>query len=259
MPRWARNIAHRGASGHAPENTLVAFARALELGADGLELDVRLCADGRLVVLHDATLERTTDGRGPVRAYPYAQLRRLDAGYRFSPDGGRTFPFRDRGVRIPLLEEVLEAFPEVPLTIELKESRPEAVEALVRLLRGRADQDRLLVGSFYTRQLRRFRALMPQVATSAGYREVLWLRLKLGRPPWPFALVQIPPRYPPEGLGLIRLDSSAWIGWLKAQGLGVQYWTVDDPDAMRRLLRAGADGIITGYPDRFPEDLGGPG
>ena len=253
--QWGRNIAHRGASGYAPENTLLAFSRALELGADGLELDVQLSADNRLLVLHDATLERTTDGRGPVRRLPWSRLRWLDAGYRFSPDGGRSFPFRARGLRIPLLEEVLEAFPEVPITIEIKPQDPEAVYALVRLLRGRRDRARIVVASFHTDQLIRFRELLPDVATSAGVREVFRLRTGLGRPPWPFRLVQIPPAYPGRW-PLVRLDRPDWIAWLSAQGLVVHYWTVDDPEQMRRLLQRGAEGIITGYPDRFPRDLG---
>src|SRR5919204_389354 len=114
-------VAHRGASAGAPENTADAFELAIRHGADALELDVRLSADGVPVVIHDATLDRTTDGQGPVSGRTAAELQRLDAGARFTRDGGRTFPFRGQGSRIPTLADVLRAFPEVPLLVEIKE------------------------------------------------------------------------------------------------------------------------------------------
>src|SRR6185312_5605525 len=107
-------IAHRGASGYAPENTLPAFELAVRQGADALELDVRLTMDGAAVVIHDATLDRTTGLTGPVRARTLAELRLADAGLRFTPDGGGTLPFRDQGTRIPTLAEVLWTFPAMP-------------------------------------------------------------------------------------------------------------------------------------------------
>src|ERR1700752_3879311 len=100
-------IAHRGNSAFFPENTLESFDQAVAIGADALEFDVRLSRDGRAVVIHDATLERTTNGAGEVAALTVDELQRLDAGYRFTHDGGRTFPFRGRGLTIPTLEMVL--------------------------------------------------------------------------------------------------------------------------------------------------------
>ena len=125
-------IAHRGASAHAPENTLPAFELAVRQGADAFELDVRLTRDGAPVVMHDETLERTTSLIGLVRARTLAELRAADAGCSFTPDGGRTLPFRDRGVRIPTLAEVLWAFPAMPVLVEVKE--PEVQEAVRRVL-----------------------------------------------------------------------------------------------------------------------------
>jgi glycerophosphoryl diester phosphodiesterase len=116
-------IAHRGASGYAPENTLSAFELAIAQGADALELDVRLTADGVPVVIHDATLERTTGRPAKVGDLSLDQLLEADAGERFSPDRGKTFPFRGRGLLIPTLQDVLRAFPATPLLIDLKESR----------------------------------------------------------------------------------------------------------------------------------------
>src|SRR5439155_273566 len=129
LRRDAELFAHRGASGLIPENTLDAFAAGLKTGAERLELDVHATSDGVVVVLHDETLERTTDGTGPVRALSLAVVARLDAGYRFrAPDG--TYPYRDRGLGVPTLAALLEAFPGVPLNIELKQQEP-PIEAAV--------------------------------------------------------------------------------------------------------------------------------
>src|SRR5665213_852735 len=113
-------IAHRGNSAFFPENTLEAFQQGMALGADALEFDVRLSHDGKAVVIHDSTLERTTNGTGAVSALTLDDLQRLDAGHGFTRDGGRTFPFRGRGIRIPAFDFVLSAFPGVPMIVEIK-------------------------------------------------------------------------------------------------------------------------------------------
>ncbi len=128
-------IAHRGASLAAPENTLEAFELASRLGADVLELDVQRSRDGVLVVIHDATLERTTDGRGAVCAQDLAALKALDAGYHHRSSTGAQL-FRDRDVRIPTLDEVLSAFAHMAFNIEMKSTDPLAIDALLRCLRG---------------------------------------------------------------------------------------------------------------------------
>ncbi len=125
-------IAHRGASGHAPENTLAAFELAVTQGADAFELDVRLTRDGAPVVIHDDTLDRTTDLTGPLRARTLAELRQADAGHGFTPDRGRNTPFRGTGIRIPTLAEVLWSFPTMPVLVEVKE--PAVQEAVRRVL-----------------------------------------------------------------------------------------------------------------------------
>src|SRR5918912_1660156 len=114
---WPPNLAHRGASALAPENTIEAFRLALEAGAGGLELDVHMTRDGHVAVIHDATVDRTTSGTGSVSAMTLEELRSLDAGHNFSSDGGLTHPYRGRDVRVPTLEEVLERFPGVAVNI----------------------------------------------------------------------------------------------------------------------------------------------
>ncbi|MEA2722260.1 MAG: glycerophosphoryl diester phosphodiesterase [Gemmatimonadales bacterium] len=138
-------IAHRGASGSAPENTLEAFDLALRQGADAFELDVRLTADGVPVVIHDPTMERTTARRHSVAGETLAQLREADAGARFSPDGGRSFPFRGSGVVIPTLAQVLDTFPDMPLLLDIKESRAQA--AVRQLLLEKRAADRTVLAS----------------------------------------------------------------------------------------------------------------
>jgi len=139
-------IAHRGGSALAPENTMLAFRRAVEWWcADLLELDVQPTRDGEAVVFHDATLDRTTDGSGPVVARSLAELRGLDAGYRFTPDGGASHPFRGRGVGISTLREVLEAFPRTRMNVEIKDGR--AQEAVIEAVRRAGARHRVLVAA----------------------------------------------------------------------------------------------------------------
>src|SRR5215203_1633814 len=117
---WPVNLAHRGTFGLVPENTIEAFAAAVESGAGGLELDVHLTRDGRLVVIHDPTVDRTTGETGVVAEMTLEELRALDAGHEFSPDEGVTFPYRGRNVRVPTLAEILRAFPDVVVNIDMK-------------------------------------------------------------------------------------------------------------------------------------------
>lgn len=119
-------IAHGGAQGHAPGNTLPAFALALEQGADTLEMDLQLTADGEIVVIHDGIVDRTTDGTGAVVDLTLAELRQFDAGYGFEDVDGGT-PYRGQGVTIPTLTEVFETFPETPMIVELKTDAGEAI------------------------------------------------------------------------------------------------------------------------------------
>ena len=169
-------IAHRGASGLAPENTLDAFDLAAKGGADAFELDVRLSRDGAPVVIHDAVLDRTTDRTGPVRGYTVADLRMVDAGFHFTSDRGRSFPFRGGGARIPTLGEVLWTFPGMPMLIEVKE--PEVQAAVQRVLVNESATERCVLASEHREALELFDELPftraasgPEI--SALYRSVL--------------------------------------------------------------------------------------
>ena len=245
-------IAHRGGASLAPENTMVAFRRAVdEWDADMLEMDVRLTADGRVVVIHDETVDRTTDGAGPVRGMTWARARKLDAGHRFRGlDGGA--PYRGRGVRLPLFEEVLEAFPHVRIIVEPKAA--EAAAPLVRLIRAAGAEGRVLVGAEF--EATRVGARGYGGPWGASRRQVrpFWIQHRLG----PVARWRAPDAdgfQLPERSGRLRVVTPALLRAAREANMPVYVWTVDDPADMRRLLRWGADGIMTDRPDLLAEVL----
>ena len=132
-------FAHRGGGGLFPENTLEAFKYSAEMGVDVLELDIHSTADGKLVVMHDATVDRTTDGNGRVNELTFDQLKKLDAGYKFTNDGGKTFPFRGKNITVPTLDEVFSAFPAMTFNIEPKQQRAFDHTASVQFAPRKAD------------------------------------------------------------------------------------------------------------------------
>jgi glycerophosphoryl diester phosphodiesterase len=248
-------IAHRGGMHLWPENTLYAFGEAAALGADMLEMDLRTTADGAIVVLHDPTVDRTTDGTGDVRRFTLAQLRDLDAGYRWTPDGGRTHPYRGRGLRIPTLEEVLTALPDARLNLEIKQTDPPMAEALCALLRAHRSPTRSLVASFHETAIQQFRRACPEVATSATAAEArnfAALQL-LPAPPYvpPAQALQMP-----ERLGAVPVITAPLVRAAHRSNLQVHAFTVNDTAAMRRLLELGVDGIVTDRPDLMLRLLG---
>lgn len=247
---WPVNIAHRGGAALVPENTLEGFREAVGLGEVTLELDVRTCADGEVVVIHDPTVDRTTDGTGAVSQKGRADLDRLDAGYRFPSDDAPDHPWRGRGVRVPTLEAVYRQHPDRPVVIELKDERPGAAEALWRAVEAAGAQDRTLVATNAAAPIRRFRrasgGTVP-TAASVGEFAVFWLlsflHLHRVHDP-PFQALQ-----PPEVYRGIRVVTPRLVRRAHEAGLRVDVWTVDDGADMRRLLGWGVDGIMTDRPD----------
>jgi glycerophosphoryl diester phosphodiesterase len=244
-------IAHRGGAGLRPEATLEAFEHAAALGADILEMDLRATADGALVALHDATVDRTTDGQGPVAGITLQDLRKLDAGYRWTPDGGRSYPYRGRGVRVPTLQEVLARLPRARLVIEMKVRTPEFAQLLCRETRAAGAGARVLVASFDHAALRAFRQSCPEVATSMSTREVqaFWLLARLGLAGLssPDALaVQVP-----ERLGDLEVLTPSLVAAARGRNVRVHVWTVNSEAEMRRFAGLGVDGIMTDHPERL--------
>ena len=248
VPARPRVIAHRGASGHAPENTLAAFLLAAEMGADGIELDVHLTADGEVVVIHNDTVDATTDGRGPVRALTLHELQALDAG--------RWYDARYAGERVPTLAEVFQAIGHrLLINVEIKAERGLAstkrergqLEAeVVRLVEDSAMSQHVLISSFSASTLRRVHRLNPSIALGFLYLQLPRLTsgplLRLIRA-WVVPYDALHP-----ALGWVDAGHAAWA---RRMGLPVNVWTVNAADDMRRMRNLEVGGIITNYPDRL--------
>ncbi|MEW5982421.1 MAG: glycerophosphodiester phosphodiesterase [Acidobacteriota bacterium] len=239
-------FAHRGGAALAPENTIAAFDNGLELGADGLELDVQLSRDGVPVVIHDPTLERTTDGAGPLTDWTARELASVDAGYRFTRDGQH--PFRGRGIGIPALADVLVRYPRTPLIIELKARDVRLARSVVDAIRAAGAVGHVTVGSFHQGALDAVRAYDPAIRTGADIDEV---RSGLAaevfgrhRSRVLFHAFQVPEVYAGD-----RIVTPTFVERAHDAGASVIVWTVDREDDVRRLLDWGVDGIITDRPD----------
>lgn len=253
------NIAHAGAQGHAPQNTLPAFEVAVEQGADVLEMDLQLTADDVLVVIHDETVDATTDGTGRVRDLTLDEIKELDAGHAFPGPAG-DFPFVGQGVEVPTLAEVFAAFPDQELIVEMKtESGPEIVGALVDLIGDQARHDRTVVASFDRDFLLQFRAAIPEIPTNMPEDEAFTfvVRQLLGAHRWwvpPAQFLQVPLTWdlstPVEWEGF-RVVTSGFVRAADDRGVEVNVWTINDPEEMHRLLNLGVHGILTDFPDRF--------
>ena len=234
-------FAHRGGSRLRPENTIAAFDHGLSLGADGLEFDVHLSRDGVVVVHHDAMLERTTSGHGPLAALTADELARLDAA-RLWPD------YAGQGIGVPALRDVLRRYPAVPVIIELKLNEPELARRTIDDVRAADAVERVSLGSFGTRVLRAARTYEPRIVTGASREET---RLALYRSwiRWPARSAAYRAFQVPERSGTTRVVSPRFVRDAHTAGCAVQVWTVDDELDMQRLLGWGVDGLISDRPD----------
>jgi glycerophosphoryl diester phosphodiesterase len=254
---WPTNFAHRGASLRAPENTLEAFRLAARSGAGGLELDVHMTSDGSIVVIHDDSVDRTTEGTGLVRRMTLQELQSLDAGYRFTPDGGIAYPHRGQGVRVPELGEVLRHFPGHKVNIDIKEEQTGVEAALLETIEGADAGDRVLVVSEMPAVVERIRELSGNaISTGASRQEIgVFYRLSrlrlefLVRPP--YDALQVPVEYGGREVVTPRFLKAA-----HDRGVRVDVWTIDDLDEMRRLLDLGVDVIMTNRPEVLEGVLG---
>jgi glycerophosphoryl diester phosphodiesterase len=246
-------IAHRGGRDLGPENTLYTFQRAVDLGVDVLEMDVHRTQDGKFVVLHDTTVDRTTDGTGPADRYTLAELKKLDAAYHWSPDNGKSFPLRGKGLSIPALWEVFDAFPKTRINIEIKDSDQTGLSALCRLIHDHGMSQKVMVASFEAGALKKFRTTCPGVATSAGTSEALFFyvlqKMHLESVYTPSAqALQVPQAY-----GDLQVVTKRFVEAAHARNLKVHVWTVNGADAIEDLLQLGVDGIMSDNPQRLLE------
>jgi glycerophosphoryl diester phosphodiesterase len=248
-------IAHRGGRSLGPENTVYTFKRAIELGTDVLEMDLQTTGDGALVIMHDRKVDRTTNGKGAVSSFNLLELKKLDAGYRWSPDNSGSFPLRDTGISIPSLAEVFKAFPDTRMNIEIKSSQVNTAQDLCRTIRSHGMSEKVMIACFDAGKLGEFRSICPEVATSAGASEAAvfyWLqvtRLESAYSPSAQAL-QVPETYRGN-----RIATQRFIEAAHARNMRVHVWTVNEIESMQRLIELGVDGIMTDYPDRLVKIL----
>ena len=250
-------IAHRGGSREAPENTLPAIELAVQkYHVDRVEVDIRLTKDNVPVIFHDVALERVTNARGLVRTYTLEELKKVDAGFWFDPDEKGKFPFRKKGVMIPTLEELLNQFPDTSFCLEIKEKKPETVPPIAEVIGRAKGSGALIVGSFHVEMVRALRQ-----ATSS-FAESFLAKDEVSRAQLAFRMGQ--KKFSTEGArfaslptkeGKTRLDEPAWIEFLHQNGLKVFYWTINEKEEAEELIRRGADGIMSDYPERLNEIL----
>ncbi|MGH7915493.1 MAG: glycerophosphodiester phosphodiesterase [Candidatus Binataceae bacterium] len=251
-----RVIAHRGASGEYPENTLAAFCAAAEAKAPYFELDVHMTRDGVVVVSHDPDLNRICGLDAAIRDLTFADLKQADAGWGFTTTaratfaGDSEFPFRGRGIQVPSLAEVFAAFPEHRYIIEIKQSVPSLAAALLDVIERSRMRRHVLVAGEDDLPIDEVRALAPTLPTGFPYREIVAFMASLAPGAEPCQprgdALQIPPEY--QAWRLVTPQSVAAAHRIGAE---VHVWTVNDVAEMRAMLELGADGIITDYPARL--------
>jgi len=236
-------IAHRGNRAYAPENTIESFRQAIALGADAIEFDVRVSADGIPVVHHDATLTRTTDGIGEIARTDFVKLKDLDAGANFTRDGGKTYPYRGAGLHIPTFEEVVEAFPTTPFIIEIKD--PLVAPAVREIIEKHKAESRCLVDAYSELAVRYFEGSSIAHGPSRDGIARLMKQVLLGRQVdrMPYSALNVPLSYKGLPLPVRRFAKAA-----HAHGRPVHIWTVNDPAVALELWRDGINGIISDDP-----------
>ncbi len=238
--------AHRGASAELPENTLEAFVRALEVGADILETDAHVTRDGEVVLSHDERGTRMASVDRPIAECTLAELRDWDVGLGFRDKTGFRC-FAGKGYRVPTLRELLAELKTARFNIDTKARDRGAVDRILAVIRAAGAEDRVQISSFHSSNLRYVRSLGWRGPTGLGQSEAIKLvtlpkrLLRLGG-----QIAQVPP-----GLGPLRLDTQRFIDKCHALGLRVDYWVINDPSEARRLARLGADGVMTDDPARI--------
>ncbi len=248
MTTTPRLLGHRGACAERPENTMASFERAVALGVDVLETDVHLTADGHIVISHDPDGRRSANTNAEIRRSRLSDIKRWDVGWgHVAPDGTR--PFAGQGMRMPELVDLLEAFPDQALNVDIKQNDPPMVEPLLELLRRTGAAHRVTLASFHTRAIREVRARGYEGTTALSREEVLavvFLPMWAGKRVVQGHAIQIPPR-----TGVFDLSTRAFIDKCHRLGLWVDYWTVNDPVQAEVLLDRGADGLISDDPGRL--------
>lgn len=239
-------IAHRGGSKLRPENTMAAFDHAASLGVDAFECDVHLSKDGEAVVIHDFTLDRTTDAVGPVGARTARELADVDAGFHFGRDAG--YPYRGQGIGVPTLGDLLDRHPAMPVIVEIKGDDPATARRVLEVIRGAGAESRVVIGGFSQAVLDTVRREAPGLPTGAAGSEarsaVRRAFFGLSQRAHAFEVFHVPfVWYGRQRFGRRFVQAA------RRHGRPVQAWIVDDAEVMRRLIGWGVTGIISDRPD----------
>ncbi|HTE22053.1 MAG TPA: glycerophosphodiester phosphodiesterase [Candidatus Limnocylindria bacterium] len=238
-------MAHQGGEGEYPSNTMLAFTKAHQAGADVLDTDMFATSDGELVLFHDETLEHRTNCTGPIANKNFQQLSQCDAAYWWTPDGGATYPHRGTGLKIPKFQELLTAFPSSRIGIEIKQTTLQAATTLCNVITANNAQGRVLVSSSTQPNMNQFRAVCPTVATSATFDEVVEFINSTGPYDILFSSLQVP----------MALVNTSFVTKAHQNSLKVYAWTIDTPAQTQPLIDAGVDGVNTSYPKRINDWL----
>lgn len=243
-------FAHRGDSGAYPENTLPSFQAAVKIGAHVLETDTRITKDGIPMLTHDESLLRTTGVDARVEDLTLKELKDIDAGYSFSPDGGATYPFRGMGIQIPTLEEFVRTFPDIPVNMEIKVGTEQSTRIVIDVLESNNALDRFLLASVLPDAMRYIQKNIPSTLTGACKEDVLRVLFRSARcdrksRDYPFTALQVPERQ-----SIIPVVTRRFLSYAHKHGLHVHVWTINEEADMRRLFDMGVDGIFTDHPER---------
>jgi glycerophosphoryl diester phosphodiesterase len=246
--RYPLVIAHAGSKLY-PTDTLYALQQYADMGVDILEMDVHMTKDGVIVLIHDDTVDRTTNGTGDIREMSFAEAQSLDAGYNWSQDDGGTYPYRGQGIIIPSLETVFETFPGYPMIIEIKQETPSMAQPLCSLIRKYGMAENVIIPSFSDVATQEFRLGCPEVATAASTGEVTNFVIRN------FLLLSgtISPDYyamqVPESRSGIPVVTRLFLWAAQRRNIQIHIWTINEQEDMRRFIEMGVDGIMTDRTD----------
>lgn len=243
-------------SGLWPGNTMPYLEGIADIGVDMLEMDINMTQDGRIILMHDTTVDRTTNGSGRIPDLSLEEIQALEVGVNWTQDDGQTFPYRGHGLQVPTLNEVFEHFPDYPMVIEIKQQEPDMTAPFCDLIREYGMEEKVIVASFSDDTIKAFRHLCPEVATSPGSDEVRNFVLLN----FIFLSEILSPGYqvfqvPVESSG-ITVITPRFIRAAHNRNLQIQVWTINDPAEMQRLIDLNVDGIMTDRPDLLLELLG---
>jgi len=251
--------AHMGGDGIWPGDTLYAYDQAAKLGVDAFDMDAHITKDGQIVLMHDESVDRTSNGTGQVENMTLVDLKKLDAAYKWSPDGGKTFPYRGMGILVPTLDEIFHKYPDMRYLVEIKLTKTPIAQPFCDLIHKYGMQDKIIVASFHDQAMKQFRETCPDVATSASKGEVLAFVLlsKIGLSGLispQYEALQVP--YDTSESYGIPIITESLIRAAHAKNIKVETWTLDDPTLLTQYFGWGLDGVDTDRPDLMMPIIG---